>query len=211
MFIVFDIAVIALILFGIGLVAFESYGYALLSMIVLSVGSWVIFEPFRNFVLTVGWHNLLLKWIPLYLAAGVLVALIKWFFHVWKTASSISDAKETFKEKDVSESTNPVVRRQAFVEHFMNACSSHGPDYINTGSVTAKRWQEEGIVAELLTPRAKKHLDRISFWVLEWPYVVIATIFDDILIKFARNVGRFFDWAFTNMSRFWIARVVKGI
>lgn len=212
MFIIFDIAVVALILWGIGLCAFEKYGYALLTIGALIVGSWFIFEPFKDFVLSIGWHSLLLKWVPLYLAAGVGVALIKWFFHILKTSSAIGDAKETFKNTAKANVEDASIRRKAFVEHYMDLLRyKNRTDHIDVSSIPGKRWQEEGIVAELLTPRAKKHMDRISFWVLEWPYVIIATIFDDILIKFARNVARFFDYAFTAASRVWIARVTKGI
>ncbi len=213
MFIIFDIALGAVILWGIGLCAFEKYGYALVSMIGLAVGSWFIFEPFRNFIWSIGWHSLLFKWVPLYLASGVVVvALVKWFFHILKTSSKIKDEKETFKNTAAADIKDDATRRQKFVEHYMaNNKYSNRADYVDADSIPTKRWQEESIVAELLTPRAKKHMDRISFWVLEWPYVIIATIFDDILIKFARNVARFFDWAFTAASRVWIARVVKGI
>lgn len=212
--ILFDVAFVAIILWGIGLCAFEKYGYALMSMIGLLVGSWFVFEPFKNFIQSIGWHSILLKWVPLYLAAGVVVALIKWFFHILKTTSKISDAKETFKNTAAADTKDDAARREKFVSHYMEANkygSSSRTDYISVDSIPDKRWKEEGIVAELLTPRAKKHMDRISFWVLEWPYVIIATIFDDILIKFARNVARFFDYAFTAASRVWIARVVKGI
>lgn len=209
---VLDIIFVGAILCGVGFVAFENYGLAFLTIIALLAGAWAFFEPFKTFIVSVGWKTLLIKWLPIYLAVGVLVALVKWFFHVWKTAAAISEARETFKNTDAVVSS-PLSRRQLFVTHYFNQFRNrYNPaDYISATDVSAKRWAEEGIVAELLTPRAKNHLNRISFWVLEWPYVIVATIFDDILIKFARNVARIFDWAFTAASRFWISRVTKGI
>lgn len=212
MWLIFDILFAFVFLWGVGLVASERYGYAFFTLIGLAVGSWFLFEPVKTFV-AVGWKVLLFKWLPIYLVAGVVVALVKWFFHVWKTASKISDAKESFKDNAKADAPNPADRREAFVKHYMehDLYDGRGPDYIDVDSILDKRWKEENIVAELLTPRAKKHVDRITFWVLEWPYVVISTLFADILLKFARNVARFFDWAFTAASRFWISRVVKGI
>lgn len=105
-------------------------------------------------------------------------------------------------------------RRKAFVDHYVKkrfGYRSDHKDYVHADAVATHRWAKDDIIAELLTPRAKKHVDRITFWVLEWPYVIVATVIDDILIKFARNIARFFDWAFTGMSRFWISRVVKGL
>lgn len=206
-----DILFVLVFLWGVGLVAAEKYGYAIFTLLGLAVGSWLLFAPVKAFV-AVGWKVLLFKWLPIYLAAGVVVALLKWFFHVWKTASKIKDAKESFKDNPKADAPNPADRRQAFVKHYMGLRNTYrSPDYVDVDNVADKRWKEDSIVAELLTPRAKKHVDRITFWVLEWPYVIIATIFDDILLKFARNVARFFDWAFTAASRFWISRVVKGI
>lgn len=208
-----DILFALVFLWGVGLVASEKYGYAFFTLIGLAIGSWLLFAPVKAFV-AAGWKVLLFKWLPIYLAAGVLVALIKWFFHVWNTAARINDAKDTFKNVPDSESSDPAVRRKAFVEHYAETVghSTRLPaDYVSWTRVSTKRWSEEGIVAELLTPRAKNHVDRITFWVLEWPYVVISTLFADILVKFARNVARFFDWAFTSVSRFWISRVTKDI
>lgn len=217
--VIFDMLFVALIVGGIGLVAVERYGTALLTIIGVLFGLWLLCEPFKTFVIGIGWQTLLVKWLPIYLAIGVGVALIKWFFHIMKMVSAINDAKETFKNTaGGQEAKDPASRRVSFVNHFIEHNKyknsdyfSENSDYFSVSNVSQKRWNEEGIVAELLTPRAKNHIDRITFWVLEWPYVIIATIFDDIIIKFAHNIARFFDWAFTTASRFWIARSVKDI
>lgn len=211
--IIIEIVLALLFLLGLTFVSFEKYEYTFLSTIVLVATSWFLFDPVKTFVTAVGWSTIFLKWVPLYLIVGVGVAFIKWGFHVWKTVTKISNAKESF-EKSVPQVDMlvPATRREEFVRHYIRSYGDHrSPDYFSVDSVSAHQWKDENIVAELLTPRAKRHLDRISFWVIEWPYVVITTAFDDIFIKFARNAGRFFDWAFTKASRFWIARIVKGI
>jgi len=208
----------ALIISGIILVNFEEYSYGIATMIALFLCVWFINDfPFHSLIAGLTWKVALFKWLPIYLGIGVGVALIKWFFHVWKTANLIKDSTETFKNlvgDKTDEKGNEVddaTRKFNFVKHYMKVYSNvSSPDYVIVHNVLRDRWKEEDIVVELLTPRAKNHVEKITFWVLEWPWVVISTLLDDVLRKFTKQVTRFFDWAFTRASRFWIARSLKG-
>lgn len=214
MFLLEIVGIIALVLLGITWVAMEMYGVSLASAGALIAFLIFVFSPVKKWIATVGWKLIFIKWLPIYLAIGVVIAFMKWFFYVWRTADHIRDARESFKDSNHTAITDPADRRKTFVNYYVKkrfGYRSDHKDYVYVESVADHRWKEDSIVADLLTPRAKKHVDRISFWVLEWPYVIVATIIDDILIKFAHNVARFFDWAFTNMSKFWISRVVKDI
>jgi hypothetical protein len=207
----FDVAVLGVVLWGVSLVAIESYWWSLVTIIGLFAGLWFVSDPVQAFILSLSWKVVLLKWLPIYLGVGVGVALVKWSLHIAKTASKVKDARENFKNSRDLDGVDAPTRRKAFVDFYTQNQKISSSDYVSYANMPTKRWQDEGILAELLTPRAKNHLDRISFWVLEWPYVILATIVSDFLLRFGRWIARLFDLAFTRISRFWIHQVVKDI
>lgn len=114
MFLLEIIGVIALVLLGITWVAMEMYGFSLAAVGALVAFLVFIFSPAKAWIASVGWKVILLKWLPIYLATGIIVALIKWFFYVWRTADHIRDARDSFKDTryaDISDAKNvPMIK-----------------------------------------------------------------------------------------------------
>lgn len=211
-----------LFLVGVGFAAFDKYLWSSIYAAALIAGSWFFIEPLRTFVHTVGISHVLLHDIPLYLGVGLAVAVLKWFLFVLKTAGKIKDAKETFNPKyalsssDLSDATkgnDDATRRAKFIEHWNGNVVGYSSTAkkIKTSSITAEQWAKPEILTDLLTPKAKQHVDDISYWIFFWPFVVVSTLFKDLVVKLAKHAARFFDWAFNRVSRLVISNAAKGI
>jgi hypothetical protein len=215
------------ILFLIGCLfsAFERYSLTVVYVVALVAGGWFFFDPAHDFI-AANWREVLLHQAPLYIAAGLAVAVLKWFFLVLKTAGAIKDAKETFDPdsmtghgskgyRDGYFPENPeIVRRIKFIDHWNNTAARgyesefHG---VEIDSVLSAQWKSPEVITDLLTPKAKRHIDDISYWIFFWPFVVISTLFKDLIVKLAKHTARFFDWAFNRLSRLVISNAAKDI
>lgn len=73
------------------------------------------------------------------------------------------------------------------------------------------KWENPDIITELLVPRAKKHIDDISIWVVEWPFVVVGMVISDFLMKIGKHLAKLLDRVFTGLSKVLIRNAAKGI
>ena len=219
----FDIAIVAAILLIGGLfAAFDTFAWAVIFSF-LVVGAGYFFFGLKELIVAIGWKVILIKWIPLYLAVGVVVAFLKWLLTVKKVANRIAGLREKFKPESVSGPSerssayitvagNPdALRRYKFVK-LWNESNNYDVRVVGIEDTVDKiDWTNPNIVAHLLTPHAKDYIAAITFWIFEWPFVVVSTFFKDFLVKLGKHVARFFDWAFTGLSRAIVGRATKGL
>lgn len=66
-------------------------------------------------------------------------------------------------------------------------------------------------MVDLFTPRAKNYVERISSWILQWPIVIVATIFEDLIVKIGKHVARLLDFFMNRIARVLIGNAVKGM
>lgn len=120
---------------------------------------------------------------------------------------------QTSEQKAEAKALADAERRQKFIKFFNDAIKSseYRPDPISTAGITPRQWRDSETVTHLLTPSAKDHLDDITAWIVEWPFVIVATVIQDLVVEFARRVTEFFDWAFTQASRFWIRKAIGDL
>lgn len=100
-------------------------------------------------------------------------------------------------------------RREHFIKLWNKSEREHDLPSVNTDSKT--NWNDPEIITELLTPRAKKNVSTISFWVIQWPFVVVSTVIGDLLLKFGKHVAKWFDHLFTNIGKRLVRHASKGI
>lgn len=113
-----------------------------------------------------------------------------------------------FTENDIT-----THRRVAFLKH---VDTTIGLDklmrrIVSFSNAVASDLSKEEALVDLFTPRTRHYIDRITFWVLQWPIVLIAFILEDLLVKFGRWVARMLDAVFNRMSRMMIGKSVKGL
>ena len=100
-------------------------------------------------------------------------------------------------------------RREHFIQLWNDSDRDHDLTSVSTTAQTD--WKDPEIIVELLTPRAKKKIDVISWWVLEWPFVIVSTVIGDFLIKFGKHVAKLFDRLFTGMGKMLVRWSSQGI
>lgn len=66
-------------------------------------------------------------------------------------------------------------------------------------------------LTDVFTPRARDYIQRITFWVLQWPIVVLSTIVEDLILNIGTWVAQTFDTLFHNFARKIIGNAVKDI
>jgi len=205
----------AFLAIGVVFAALERYALTVAYVIAVLVGGWFFFDPVQVFLLD-NWREILFHQVPLYLGVGVAVSVVKWFWFVLKRASKIRDAKETFKpdsmhfDKDDGHTESlEGLRRAKFIKHWNN---SIGYDHkVNMRGLHWREWDKPEIITDLLTPKAKQHVDDISYWIFFWPFVIVSTLFKDLIVKLAKHVARIFDIVFSRASRLLISNAAKDI
>lgn len=66
-------------------------------------------------------------------------------------------------------------------------------------------------VLNVLTPRTRDYLARVTFWVMQWPIVLIDFVLSDLLIKLGEHIAVLIDTVFSRMARMFVSNAIKGI
>ena len=184
----------------------DKYVVSFLGLIGITAGAWYFIPEVANLIATYGVFEVAGG----YLVIGILTAGVKWFIANISLWLKLRRARSEFGSKFALQDSPQHERHRAFA-HFWN-------DAYGRGSLTPRiNFYENTFennpshLVESLTLRAKDHIERISFWVLQWPIVIVATAFEDLLINIGRNVARFFDYAFTQFSRRLVASTIKDL
>lgn len=185
-------------------------------MLLVNIGlAWWLIPDVTSFVVQYTVRGLLTHVLPIYLLIGVGVAFVKWILFNIKFANIVSNIKEDFKQDKVGYEFESDADRRAAFAHFWNnryRCDSmFSSDETPKLSTNAFEYENSESLVHQLTPRAKNFIERITFWVLQWPIVIVSTLISDFLVKIGRHVAIIFDKLFTQLSRAWMRRVVKDI
>ncbi len=153
---------------------------------------------FAAYIAAHGWMSILTELLPIYLVIGVGIAVAKWFLFVFKKSQKMQECREK---------CGPDTTRSNFVSTWNNRYYYYG----SVGSWEERSLQNDDFFYGLFTPKAKNEVDRITFWILQWPIVVVATLFEDFLIKLGKHVATLFDSLFTGLSKRIIGSALKGM
>ncbi len=133
-----------------------------------------------------------IKYGGLYLAAGSIVALLKWFQHVFKTGSYSRDVKDTLNFNDMP----PKFNKFSWIAYSIN---SHHANKIRS----KKAWDNVETYEDLvtaITPRAKYFKDDIAFWIVQWPITIVNFVLEDFFLKIGIWVSEIFDVVFAKAN-----------
>jgi hypothetical protein len=188
----------------IGLFLADRYVWSFI-VLISSLAYAVFFIPdVAAYVSLVGWWVIFTEMLPIYLAIGVVIATLKWFLFVLKRARKINEGYKKFSERTATSESRS--RRKDFAEYWNS-------NYYHLGrvSITGVNFTNDDEFIQTFTPKALNEVDRITFWVLQWPIVVVATFLEDLLIKFGKHVATLFDSIFNGVAKKIIGSSLKKI
>lgn len=186
----------------------DKYVVSFLGLIGISVGAWYFIPEVASLITTYG----LLEVAGGYLVFGILTAAVKWFIANISLWLKLRNAREDFDKSHTKRDEAQSERHKAFARFWNSAYGRRGNSLVPYVDFSDSTFEASpNYLVDSLTLRAKDHIGRISFWVLQWPLVIVATAFEDLLINIGRNVARFFDYAFTQFSRRLVASTIKDL
>lgn len=200
-----------ILLADLGLFVADKYIWSFFWLVATGVAAFFFIPEVANVVHAVGWKTLAFEYVPLYLLVGVVVAFTKWIMFLFKAADGVRASYLDFKKVDKVEDALVADNEATRYLKWMND-NYRTYRYCNKSSLSAsgdyKTFDE---VAADLAPRAKNQADRIAFWVLQWPFVVVGIFVEDLLVKIGRHVARLFDYLFTGVARRILARAFRKV
>lgn len=159
---------------------------------------------FHAFVTHEGWQHFLTHYVLGYLIIGVITAAFKWVFHIWKVRDKIWEAREAYANR--TSAMIDKAEEKGFSKYTVLAAlyeeSWHWKqrrELLNGKEPSELKTEQQFIDA--VTPNAKKNVDRITFWVLQWPIVILSTLLNDILTKIGREIARLFNYMFNRLAK----------
>lgn len=204
------LSVIAVLLF-IDLLFFinDKYVVSFFGLIGILAGAWYFIPEVAMFVAEHGWLYLT----GTYLGIGLVVGAGKWLIANVSLWIKLRNCRSDFQRDNPPKDEPLYVRQSRFANYWNNKYASNSNSMIPC-IVYIKPEAFENNPTKLvdsLALRAKDHVERISFWVLQWPLVIVATALEDLVVNVGKNLARFFDYAFTQFSRRVVASTVKDL
>jgi hypothetical protein len=234
------LAIIALLVCEVVLFSLDRYITSFFLLIGSFAAAFFLIDGVSQYVTDVGWWTLVSTYGLYYLGGGVAVATLKWFQQLYHVRHTISDLRVEFEQSYkaptsatavTSEQSIPGVdvgrpvplteaqlrmhKRKAFIRFV----TSNRPDALrrtqvavpsDSATVENVLSSEEGLI-DILTPKARNNVERISFWVLQWPIVVLSTVLEDLLLKIGKHLARLFDAVFNRAARALVGGAVEGM
>jgi hypothetical protein len=183
----------------------EYYIASALSVIVALAGSYFLFNEFQSFVTFVGWKTVLTWYVPMYIGAGVLTALVKWFSLHVHIAMALKKIKGKKLYPESKEGLDPLVKKISESDDRHIKFALRGRKY--TFSMEGAYSLDDLI--HKIAPVATDNVYAISAWIINWPYVVVHAALFDVLLKFGRWVSHVFDYVFGSINRAIIKQCLK--
>lgn len=230
------VAIIAIIAITVALFAFDKYVWSFLVMVASIAAAYYLLPEVAAFVDAIGWTAILAFYLPVYLGLGAATAVLKWLLFLRGVSSDISEMRSGFEQsyrppapatipgdvmisgiepkvRALSERELIVAKREQFLRHLRLSDRSKFESFAKLkwsghGDVNLER--EESLI-DLLTPRAKQYIDRITFWVLQWPIVLLSLILEDLILKVGKQIARALDAVFNRLARTLVGNAVKGL
>ena len=193
---------------------FDRYIASFFGLLAIGVGAYFFLPWFTEFIQTHGtdWRWLL-KWTSIYLGLGIVTATVKWLFFNLRVRRKLAKLRSSTVFNDVDKEASfeiqAVERRKIFARRVTNDTHDiYKGQMINFDKEDLAT--EEAFISKL-TPKAADHVDRVSFWVLQWPFVAVGFVFEDILSKIGVWLSDLYDAVFTNIARRIVGSSVKGL
>lgn len=187
----------------------DKYVVSWIGFMAILVGVWFMFPAVQALIAPFT----VIEIVGYYLGVGVGVACFKWVVANVSLYSRLRLARQAF-QREPSPPNEATHARHCRFAHFWNlyyACERNSlTPRVDTSSLSQFE-ANPNMLVDSLTIHAKKHIDRITCWVLQWPIVVLATIGNELLINIGRTTARCFDYLFTQMSRKLVEKTVKDI
>jgi len=216
--------------------SYDRYDWSIGIMVATIVGAYFFTPYIKDFITSEGWVAISTKYIPGYIAAGLVTALLKWLAFSMRHIRTIKEAKKRFDillgkdvqplfkyldrrtikrrgdepEVDASQPLSDTEKRIAFVGYFK--------EHLEYGSASRKHIYTEDVdfekpsaIVDALTPRAKENVGIISIWVFQWPIVIVSLLLSDLLLKITRVAATVLDTAFSAVNRKLVAGATKGL
>lgn len=179
---------------------YESLYWTSAGSLAIPLLAFYLLPDFHSFVLNANWFDIITKYVPAYIGAGVATALIKWILLNLKVSSNIQYHREFGKLNFMNKGDTELY---AFVKSW-NASYSRNRPHLDTNATLDE-------IITKLTPKAIDYVGRITVWVLEWPVVIVSLILDDVLRKFCTHLASLIDFTFNKLSRKLISNATKGL
>ena len=187
------------------LVEFDQLGWSSAGMFISLVASYFLVHEVHAFVNSIGWANLLFKYIPLYLLAGIGVAFLKWLQFNIRFSNALAVVRADMG-KNFNPHSNADLKKLA--EKIRNTASNDST-LSRAGARSFYAEDDVGSIEEIanaIAPRAIKNVGRISSWTFTWPFVIANFLLIDVIKKFGKWIAYAFDFLFSDITK----RIVRN-
>jgi len=168
---------------------------------------WVAAGEYPGLFDSFTWKELLVKWLPTYLGAGIGVAFVKWLFYVRKKGKKLQESIADLKLHALKSKTNStaIFDADGNITNYLKLNMDLPRNPFNS---SIKVHDRESFI-DAWTPRATSEADRITFWIIQWPLVAVATVFEDLILNIGKWVAEIFETIFSKLSKTIVANYVK--
>jgi hypothetical protein len=199
----------ALLLVDLALFSFNQYGWSLIILLV-NGGLAYYFIPEVSTQIAATPTETLIYYGLTYLGAGLVTAFVKWFVHVRRIGSEIANLRGMYKHyKSPTDGTNTQNEYGRLANYILNRVdySQHPTLY---GFVRSEKSGTREIaninsmedLVEFFVPSAKNQVDKITYWVIQWPLVIVDLILNDIIAKIGKHIAALINRMFGGISKF---------
>jgi len=105
----------------------------------------------------------------------------------------------------------PGQKRKAFVEFYTRGLRDGSFGTHSSHKTYEVDHSKETSVIDALSPRAKDNIGKLTIWIFQWPVVIVATVFQDFIVKLAKHFATALDAMFSKVVRGMVAKVTKGL
>ena len=204
------IIIAALLILDVIVFANDRYGWSSI-LFAIEVGAlWMLFPEIKDIVSGAGWMHFFLVILPSYLGVGIVVAAAKWLWFNIRVASQVKDYAASFTPRKREGAENEFTQFLRFVDE--GGGRYDGLKRLLKHDTNGSRMVDsKEKMVHMLTPQAKKAVDRIAAWIWQWPVVCLSFVLDDLILEIGKWVSRVFGAIFTRFSKMLIGRATANI
>lgn len=219
------------------LFAYDKYVWSFIVLVASFAAAYFLLPEFASFVQGVGWGTIATVYLPVYIVLGAATAVLKWLMFIRGVSTDLAEARSKFElqyhahpEPEVvgepvagmairprrgQPVNDQVLKREKFLEYLasygtMDLEHLQKVKNIRSKSSGANLSKDDALI-DILTPRAKEYVGRITFWVLQWPIVLLSLIVEDLILKIGKHVARAIDKVFNQLARALVGNAVKDM
>lgn len=205
------LAICCILIICVILFAFDRYGVSFFLAVSALVAAFFVVPEVVAAINSVGWTTIVTVYVPVYLAIGAVVALIKWVLLNVTVRAAVAEVTEVVKSENINYATMSDVDRHTKFASAWNQC-----DLVERHRHLKIRFDmhayiDRDIIAKSVTPRAKEEVERITLWILQWPIVTLALLVENLLFKLTSHIAKLIDAVFTELFRKFIGSAVDKI